>query len=73
MGGRLIAITSQKGGVGKTTLATNMACVAARELEHDVALVQLERPFAGDSTVLFGGERGETLGSLADEDRKSVV
>ncbi len=67
MGGRLIAITSQTGGVGKTTLATNMACVAARELQHDVALVQLERPFAGDSTVLFGGERGETLGSLADE------
>ena len=67
MGGRLIAITSQKGGVGKTTLATNMACVAARELQQDVALVQLELPFAGDSTVLFGGERGETLGSLADD------
>jgi septum site-determining protein MinD len=66
MDGRLIAITSQKGGVGKTTLATNMACVAARELQADVALLQLERPFAGDSTVLFGGERGATLGSLAD-------
>ena len=44
MGGRLIAITSQKGGVGKTTLATNMACVAARELQHDVALMLQEVP-----------------------------
>jgi septum site-determining protein MinD len=67
MNGRLVALISQKGGVGTTTLAANLACLGAAELGQDVALVDLELPFAGDCTVILGGERGATLATLADE------
>ena len=36
MHGRLVAITSYKGGVGKSTIAANLACVMQRELAHAV-------------------------------------
>ena len=62
MGGRLIASTSQKGGAGKTTLATKMACVVARELQQDVALVQLERPFAGDDRLVEAQRTRDRIG-----------
>jgi len=67
MNGRLIALLSQKGGVGTTTLAANLACLGAAELGGDVALLDLELPFSGDCTVILGGERGATIATLAGE------
>ena len=48
--GQLIAFIAGKGGIGRTTLATNLAVAAAQELGKKVALVGLEN---GDAAVLL--------------------
>lgn len=47
--GRVLTVASSKGGVGKTTVATNMAVVLAR-LGHRVCLVDLDLAF-GDVAI----------------------
>jgi pilus assembly protein CpaE len=50
--GSIISIFGVKGGVGKTTLATNLAVALARESSASVALVDLDIPF-GDVALML--------------------
>jgi pilus assembly protein CpaE len=50
--GSIISIFGVKGGVGKTTLATNLAVVLAQETSASVALVDLDVPF-GDVALML--------------------
>lgn len=43
--GRVIVVTSPKGGTGKTTVAANLAIVLADSKEHSVVLVDLDLQF----------------------------
>jgi pilus assembly protein CpaE len=60
--GRIVAVFSPKGGVGRTTLAVNLA-VAAASLEKSVALVDADLQF-GDAAVLLNLDAKK--GSFAD-------
>jgi pilus assembly protein CpaE len=51
--GKLIAVFSTKGGVGKSTVATNIAVAMARKTHERVALVDGDLQF-GDVAVLLG-------------------
>jgi len=50
--GSIIAVFGVKGGVGKTTLATNLAVALAQESSASVALVDLDVPF-GDVAMMM--------------------
>ena len=50
--GSIIAVFGVKGGVGKTTLATNLAVALAQESSASVALVDLDVPF-GDVALML--------------------
>lgn len=50
--GSIISVFGVKGGVGKTTIATNLAVALARESSASVALVDLDVPF-GDVAMLL--------------------
>lgn len=51
--GRLIAVFSTKGGVGKTTIATNVAAAMARAVDDPVTLMDADLQF-GDVSVMLG-------------------
>jgi pilus assembly protein CpaE len=50
--GRLIALHCGKGGVGRTTLAINVACVLAQEHQKRVAVVDLDLQFGDLATIV---------------------
>lgn len=50
--GKLVALFSAKGGVGKTTLAANLAVALASETKARVALVDLDLQFGAVSVVM---------------------
>lgn len=60
--GHIVAIYSGKGGVGKSTIAVNLAADIARAAGKDVALVDLDLQF-GDICVMLGLE---PLGTFSD-------
>ncbi|GMU78483.1 MAG: hypothetical protein AMXMBFR46_12780 [Acidimicrobiia bacterium] len=51
--GRLVAVFSTKGGVGKSTVATNVATAMARRIDEPVALMDADMQF-GDISVMLG-------------------
>ena len=51
--GRLVAVFSTKGGVGKSTVATNVATAMARKIDDAVTLMDADLQF-GDVSVMLG-------------------
>jgi pilus assembly protein CpaE len=51
--GRLVAVFSTKGGVGKSTVATNVATAMARRIDDAVTLMDADLQF-GDVSVMLG-------------------
>ena len=51
--GRLVAVFSTKGGVGKSTIATNVATAMARKIDDAVTLMDADLQF-GDVSVMLG-------------------
>jgi len=51
--GRLIVVFSTKGGVGKSTVATNVAAAMARSIDDTVSLMDADLQF-GDVSVMLG-------------------
>jgi pilus assembly protein CpaE len=62
---RIIQFFSAKGGVGKTTLAINMACALAAQ-NKKVALVDLNLQF-GDVGVFLDITKGDTIADMVEE------
>lgn len=63
---KIITMFSTKGGVGKTTLATNLAVCLARETGGRVALVDLDLQF-GDVAVMLNVVPKRTITELIQE------
>lgn len=69
--GAIVAVTSPKGGVGKTTVASNLAVGLARSAPGRVALVDLDLQFGDVATVLSVEHRhsvADALGKAAARD-----
>jgi pilus assembly protein CpaE len=64
--GSVIAVFGVKGGVGKTTLATNLAVALAQESSASVALVDLDVPFGDVALMLDLHPEQDILDALND-------
>ncbi|GAW92839.1 response regulator [Calderihabitans maritimus] len=64
--GKIIAFFSGKGGVGKTTLATNFAVALARSEKGKVVLVDLDLQF-GDIALFLNLDPRRTISGLVQE------
>jgi pilus assembly protein CpaE len=63
--GRVIVVTSPKGGVGKTTVATNLALAFGLTSPGDVVLVDLDLQF-GDVDTLLNVQPSHTIADVFD-------
>jgi pilus assembly protein CpaE len=64
--GSIITVFGVKGGIGKTTLATNLAVALAQESSASVALVDLDIPFGDVALMLDMHPEQDILDALAD-------
>ena len=62
--GKVIAFFSPKGGVGRTTLATNLAVALHQSTEKPVALVDGSLPFGDVAVILNMSPKAKTIGDL---------
>jgi pilus assembly protein CpaE len=67
-GGRVITVTSPKGGAGKTVIATNLAVALAQDDAHKVVLVDLDLQF-GDVAYALSLEPRRSLYDAATSGR----
>lgn len=65
--GKVIALSSGKGGVGKTTIAVNLAIALAKETKEPVALLDL---FIGDTLALVNETARMTLSEIPEAIRE---
>jgi pilus assembly protein CpaE len=65
--GSIIAVFGMKGGVGKTTLATNLSVALAQESSASVALVDLDVPFGDAALMLDIHPEQDILDALNDD------
>lgn len=64
---KVITIFSSKGGVGKTTIATNLAVILAKQLQKKVAILDLDLQF-GDISLVLNLVPRRTMVELVQED-----
>lgn len=62
--GKLISVFSTKGGVGRSLLATNLACMIKKLTDKSVALLDLDLQF-GDDAIMLDMTPTTTVSSLA--------
>ncbi|MBI5948614.1 MAG: AAA family ATPase [Chloroflexi bacterium] len=62
--GRVIAVVGQKGGIGKTTISTNLAAALAGEAHSSTVIVDFDTNF-GDVGLAFDVHGDYTAGDLA--------
>ncbi len=62
--GTVLTIFGAKGGIGKTTIATNLAAAIARDSESSVLVIDLDTRF-GDVAILLDVEPRHTVAELA--------
>ncbi len=60
---RILAVVSARSGCGKTTLATNLAYLLARETGKRVLFIDLDRHY-GDGSFLMGGYSQKSVATL---------
>jgi pilus assembly protein CpaE len=65
--GRLVAVFSPKGGVGRTTLAVNVAVAAAAELERETVLVDGAFQFGDVAVLLNLNPKSKSIADLVPE------
>src|SRR5205814_6764889 len=62
--GRIVAVFSPKGGVGRTTLAVNVAVAAAKELGQKVVLMDGSLQFGDVGVLLNLNPKGKSIADL---------
>ena len=65
--GKIVAVFSTKGGVGKTTIATNLAVELASHSHKNVVLMDLDLQF-GDVAIMLDTVPIRTIADIAKED-----
>lgn len=63
--GTIVSVFGVKGGIGKTTLATNLAASAAMESKQRIALVDLDLQF-GDVALMMDVVPAKTISDVVD-------
>lgn len=63
---QVVTIFSTKGGVGKTTLGTNLAAALAMQTKYRVALIDLDLQF-GDVAIMLNIAPSRTIADLVEE------
>ncbi len=64
--GVVVSVFGVKGGIGKTTVSTNLAVSLARETGRSVVIVDLDVPFGDDALALNVDGDPDFLGALED-------
>jgi len=65
--GRVVAVFSPKGGVGRTTLAVNLAVAVAQDVKRQVVVVDASFQFGDVGVLLNLNPKNKSIGDLAPE------